>query len=122
MFDEIGIMQGRLLPKFKGRYQAHPLGYWHNEFLIAKDIGINYIEFILDYNDFQENPLTFDAGVNEILEIIGQAKERNYTVLTTEKDFFRIKNFEFSEITSCKINLVISEKLKLMSLIKKLYD
>jgi len=59
---------------------------------------------------------------NEILEIIGQAKERNYTVLTTEKDFFRIKNFEFSEITSCKINLVISEKLKLMSLIKKLYD
>ena len=59
---------------------------------------------------------------NEILEIIRQAKERNYTVLTTEKDFFRIKNFEFSEITSCKINLVISEKLKLMSLIKKLYD
>jgi tetraacyldisaccharide 4'-kinase len=59
---------------------------------------------------------------NEILEIIGQAKERNYTVLTTEKDFFRIKNFEFSEINSCKINLVISEKLKLMSLIKKLYD
>ena len=59
---------------------------------------------------------------NEILEIIGQAKERNYTVLTTEKDFFRIKNFEFSEINSCKISLVISEKLKLMSLIKKLYD
>ena len=58
----------------------------------------------------------------EILEIIEQAKERNYTVLTTEKDFFRIKNFEFSEITPCKINLEITEKLKLMSLIKKIYD
>ena len=38
MLGDIGIMQGRLLPKFKGRYQAHPLGYWHEEFLIAKDI------------------------------------------------------------------------------------
>ena len=70
MLDHIGVMQGRLLPKFKGRYQAHPLGYWQDEFLIAKDIGLNYIEFILDYNDFQQNPLTFETGINEIINII----------------------------------------------------
>ena len=70
MLDDIGIMQGRLLPKFKGRYQAHPLGYWQDEFLTAKDIGLNYIEFILDYNDFQQNPLTFETGINEIINII----------------------------------------------------
>ncbi len=63
-------MQGRLLPKFKGRYQAHPLGYWKNEFFIAKDIGLKYIEFILDYNDFEQNPLIFESGINEILNII----------------------------------------------------
>ena len=70
MLDDIGIMQGRLLPKFKGRYQAHPLGYWQDEFLKAKDIGLNYIEFILDYNDFQQNPLSFETGIIEIINTI----------------------------------------------------
>ncbi len=63
-------MQGRLLPKFKNRYQAHPLGYWKNEFTIAKEIGIDYIEFILDYNDYEKNPLMSDFGINEIENII----------------------------------------------------
>ena len=31
MFKNIGIMQGRLLPKYKKKYQAHPVGYWENE-------------------------------------------------------------------------------------------
>ena len=48
MIKHFGIMQGRLLPKFKNRFQAHPLGYWKNEFTIAKEIGLSYIEFILD--------------------------------------------------------------------------
>ena len=63
-------MQGRLLPKFKNRYQAHPLGYWKEEFAIAKEIGLSYIEFILDYNDYQENPLMSDLGIKEIADII----------------------------------------------------
>ena len=46
---QIGIMQGRLLPKYKKRYQAHPVGYWQAEFNIAKELGFDQIEFILDY-------------------------------------------------------------------------
>ncbi len=53
----IGIMQGRLLPKYKGRYQAHPVGYWEDEFWIAQKLGLNCIEFIFDYNDYKSNPL-----------------------------------------------------------------
>ena len=45
----IGVMQGRLLPKYQGRYQAHPVGYWKDEFNIASTIGLSFIEFILDY-------------------------------------------------------------------------
>ena len=63
-------MQGRLLPKFMNRYQAHPLGYWKDEFTIAKEIGISYIEFILDHNDYEKNPLMSDLGINEIENII----------------------------------------------------
>ena len=70
MIKHFGIMQGRLLPKFKNRYQAHPLGYWKDEFTIAKEIGLSYIEFILDHNDYEKNPLMSDLGINEIENII----------------------------------------------------
>jgi L-ribulose-5-phosphate 3-epimerase len=69
----IGIMQGRLLPRYKGRYQAHPVGFWQAEFNIAKELGFNQIEFILDYNDFEKNPLMSKHGIKEIKEAIGES-------------------------------------------------
>ncbi|MDD5372769.1 MAG: sugar phosphate isomerase/epimerase [Sulfurimonas sp.] len=68
----IGIMQGRLLPRYEGRYQAHPLNYWQAEFYIAKELGFAQIEFILDYNDYEQNPLMSKNGIKEIKEIIKQ--------------------------------------------------
>jgi L-ribulose-5-phosphate 3-epimerase len=70
---KIGVMQGRLLPKYNGRYQAHPLGYWKDEFRIAKEIGLDSIEFILDYNDYMKNPLMSENGIKEILKTIEQS-------------------------------------------------
>ena len=46
----IGVMQGRLLPKYQGRYQAHPLDSWKPEFKIAKSKSLDCIEFILVFN------------------------------------------------------------------------
>ena len=112
MLGDIGIMQGRLLPKFKGRYQAHPLGYWHEEFLIAKDIGINYIEFILDYNDFQDNPLTFDTGINEILEII---QKTGVGVKSICADYFMEAPIHSSSINVYKNSINILNNLILSS-------
>ena len=63
-------MQGRLLPKYNGRYQAHPLGYWKDEFFISKEIGLDCIEFILDFNDFNNNPLIKNRGIDEIQSIV----------------------------------------------------
>ena len=57
----LGTMQGRLVPKFDGRYQAHPKGYWREEFDLAADIGLELIEFILDYDDAKFNPLLIDT-------------------------------------------------------------
>lgn len=62
----VGVMQGRLLPKYQGRYQAHPLGYWQEEFTIAEKLGFSHIEFILDYNDAAKNPLLSVEGRAEI--------------------------------------------------------
>ena len=65
-------MQGRLLPKYKGRYQAHPVGYWHNEFAIAANLKLDCIEFIFDFNHFELNPLYTKFGINKIREQIDQ--------------------------------------------------
>jgi len=63
-------MQGRLLPKYKGNYQAHPVGYWQKEFEISQDIGLDCIEFILDFNKADENPLLNKDGVEEIKALV----------------------------------------------------
>ncbi len=45
--NPIGVMQGRLLPKYYGKYQAHPVGYWKEEFYLAQHRNLKNIEFIL---------------------------------------------------------------------------
>ena len=67
--NKFGIMQGRLLPKYYGRYQAHPVGYWKDEFPIASQLGLDSIEFILDYNDAEKNPLLTSSGIEDIQKI-----------------------------------------------------
>jgi L-ribulose-5-phosphate 3-epimerase len=83
--NQIGVMQGRLLPKYKGRYQAHPLGYWKDEFIVAKEIGLDCIEFILDFNDADQNPLMTKKGIFEILKI---SKKTGVMVKTICADYF----------------------------------
>ena len=57
MQNKIGVMQGRLLPKYHGRYQAHPVGYWQDEFKIASQLELDCIEFI-QYNQAQVEKLS----------------------------------------------------------------
>lgn len=78
-------MQGRLLPKYHGRYQAHPVGYWREEFLQAATLGLDCIEFILDFDDAEANPLLRLDGPDEILRI---AAETGVNVRTVCADLF----------------------------------
>lgn len=63
-------MQGRLLPKYMGRYQAHPVGTWQQEFVLAQSLGLDLIEFIFDYNDADSNPLMSAEGLAEIQALV----------------------------------------------------
>jgi L-ribulose-5-phosphate 3-epimerase len=67
--NALGVMQGRLLPKYQDRYQAHPVGYWQDEFELASQFELDCIEFILDFNDADQNPLLTDHGIDEILSV-----------------------------------------------------
>ncbi len=83
--NNIGVIQGRLLPKYKGRYQAHPAGYWMDEFKIASKLNLNLIEFILDFDDAENNPLLKEGGINEIKLI---SDNTGVTVKTICADYF----------------------------------
>jgi L-ribulose-5-phosphate 3-epimerase len=72
MIKNLGIMQGRLLPKYQGRYQAHPVGYWQGEFQIASNLGLSLIEFILDFDQSEKNPLLNQSGLEEIRKVSEQ--------------------------------------------------
>lgn len=65
----IGIMQGRLSPRFMGRYQAFPPDSWREEFVKAHRLGFDYMECIFDYDDYRNNPLFTDEGLAAIREI-----------------------------------------------------
>lgn len=81
----LGVMQGRLLPKYQGRYQAHPVGYWQEEFAKAAEMKLDCIEFILDFNDAEANPLMQQSGIDDILR---RTEETGVKVYTVCADYF----------------------------------
>jgi L-ribulose-5-phosphate 3-epimerase len=101
----IGVMQGRLLPKYKGRYQAHPVGYWQDEFFLAKQLGLGCIEFILDYNEMEKNPLMYYGGVNEILKV---SEQTGVAIKTVCADYFMVEpiHSENSSITEKSLKVL----------------
>lgn len=65
-----GIMQGRLTKPMGRGIQFFPFEYWQEEFQIAKEIGLDEIEFIFDNDRYEENPLWTQQGVQELKGII----------------------------------------------------
>jgi len=81
----LGVMQGRLLPLYLGRYQAFPVHDWQREFIIAKELGLDCIEFVFDRDSALLNPLLNAEGVEEINALI---KKTGVKVLSVCADYF----------------------------------
>ena len=62
----IGVMQGRLSPLIDNRIQAFPHNFWKNEFSVAKRIGFDLIEWVVDS---ESNPIFDDIQLQEILTL-----------------------------------------------------
>lgn len=82
--NPVGVMQGRLLPKYQGQYQAHPMGYWADEFSLAQQFGLDCIEFILDHPSAKHNPL-LNGCVGQIQDVV---KKTGVNVKTICADYF----------------------------------
>jgi len=74
-----GVMQGRLLPKYLGHYQAFPANAWRQEFAIANGLGLGCIEFILDKVS-AANPLLDEKGLEEIKALMQKTGVKVYTI------------------------------------------
>ena len=59
---------------------------------------------------------------NEILKIINETRQNNFELITTEKDFYKIKNLDLPQIKYLKLDLVIHEKEKFFKKILDSYD
>ena len=92
-------MQGRLLPKYQGKYQAHPIGLWSEEFKAASELGFDGIEFILDFEKAEKNPLLLDDGLQSILYY---SDKYNISVKSVCADYL-MKTPIFIEDSSIKI-------------------
>lgn len=66
LWSRIGFMQGRLSPMVDGRIQAFPWPYWREEFAVARRHGFTLMEWTLDAERFESNPLMTAAGRREI--------------------------------------------------------
>ncbi len=109
---KIGVMQGRLLPKFKDRYQAHPIGYWEDEFEIAASLDVDLIEFILDYNDYEENPLMSLSGCEKITTICDQSGVQVKTICA---DYFMDAPLHSTDLNVAALSAAVLRELILNS-------
>jgi hexulose-6-phosphate isomerase len=64
--ERIGFMQGRLSPLVDGRIQAFPWATWADEFEKADNCEIGLMEWTLDQDRLNDNPLLTPAGQAEI--------------------------------------------------------
>jgi hexulose-6-phosphate isomerase len=64
--NEIGIRQGRLSPSSSGPVQRFPLESWADEFRIARDCGLRFVEWLFAAEDCEKNPVWSGSGQNDI--------------------------------------------------------
>ena len=112
-------MQGRLVPKYQGRYQAFPVGMWQEEFVLAKACGLDLIEFILDFNDAEENPLLKSGGVREI---DGISQSAGVSVRTICADYFMEAPLHSEDEEVAGKSLKVLERLIETSALLKIMD
>ena len=108
MQTNLGVMQGRLLPKYKDQYQAHPFGYWQDEFPLARQLQLNCIEFIFDFENYDLNPLMTEKGRSEIIDL---SRENSINVKSICADYFMKSTLHSTDEKSVQKNIEILQRL-----------
>jgi len=119
-----GVMQGRLSKKVNNKIQAFPEKDWKKEFPIAKKLGLNLIEWTLDYKNFFKNPVLTFKGQHSIKKL---QKKYSIKIQSLTGDCFMQKPFwkttKNSKLINDFKNLIKScRKLKIKFIVIPLVD
>lgn len=91
------------------------IGNPENFFKMIEENNLNLIKKVVFPDHY-----TFNK--NEIIKIINDAKQKNLELITTEKDYFKIKDFNLPFIKYLKLDLIINEQEKFIKKILNSYD
>jgi L-ribulose-5-phosphate 3-epimerase len=84
--NPIGIMQGRLSLPVEGQIQTFPIDTWRDEFFLARDLGLDGVEWVYDVATYTDNPLLTEAGLTEIRRL---RKRSGVEIWSVCADYFR---------------------------------
>ena len=86
----------------------------------------NFFKLISQYNLKIERKMVFpdhySFSFNQIKKIVEEAKKENLQIITTEKDYYKIKEFNINEIEYLKVDLVINKKKEFLNKLQEYYD
>src|SRR5262245_63151487 len=68
--NEIGIRQGRLSPSSTGAVQRFPRESWSDEFHLARDCGLQFLEWLFAADGYEQNPVWSVEGRRRIQKIV----------------------------------------------------
>ena len=111
---------------FYSSYKPVNLDEFRNKKLMAvAGIGNpdNFFQLLEENNLFVEKKLIFpdhyNFSKNEIQKIINDAKRKNYQIIMTEKDYYKIKDDNKNQVKFLKVMLKIENQEKLIKIINK---
>jgi tetraacyldisaccharide 4'-kinase len=119
--DKLKILYSNYKPvnieKFKKKklFAFAGIGNPENFFQLMENNGL-FIKKRFIYPDH------YEFSKNEIMNIVNEAKEENSQIITTEKDYYKIRKFDIDKIQYIKIELNIEDRGVLIEKIKRLYD
>tara|TARA_A100000164_G_C21748477_1_gene695816 strand:- start:20 stop:868 length:849 start_codon:yes stop_codon:yes gene_type:complete len=99
--SKIGFMQGRLSPIIDSKIQIFPKNFWREEYVKSDYVKIKKIEWTLDYETFNYNPILSKKGRAEIFSL---NKEHSITVPSLTCDYLMQK--PFWKMISSEVNQV----------------
>ncbi len=91
------------------------IGNPENFFKLLQENNLNVVKRLI-YPDH------YKFSKKEIVKILRDAKENGFEVVMTEKDFYKIKEFNLNDIKYLKVNLIIKQKEKLIKKIVEIND
>jgi len=100
MRNRIGFMQGRLVDQIDGKIQAFPVEHWRDEFPAAQKLGLHWLEWTLDAEGLEDNPICTVVGREEIRQL-SKHYELQVGTLTgdcfMQRPFWKVKGKELTQ-------------------------